>query len=384
MPQFAFFNNSNNIAYAVDNNEQSIEEGLSQSVNDILDDIDFANIEKVVQDGDLFDFFGGLSFKEYIYKVLTGEESVELETIFTLILSSVKKSLKSIVSPLSIILVIILLCYMFNNFRMNEGGGVGEIIYFVCFSVVVLILTFLLKGLIADCYYCLDQMSNQMNIIFPILISLISLVGGVSTVKAYSPMVVFLTNVVSNVFIKILLPLFTISLVISFIGGLSPKTKMGKLNGFIGSFFKWVIGVTFAIFMGYLSIKGITAGSADGISIKATKYAIKNYVPMLGGYISDGFELVKAGGILVKNATGFAGIILLLSTILLPIIALAVIQLSLKLLAGILEPIDEFGCSSLLYSVAKSLKLLVVIIVGVALMYFIMVYLIMCSAANFI
>ena len=382
--QNAFLFNKHNISYATDEQHQDIESELNQSVNDVLDGIDFEDIEQLISENNLSTLFGGKSFKEFIYEILVGEESLEVETIFSIILTNVKESLKSIISPLSIILVVILLCYMFNQFRVNEGGGVGEVIYYVCFSIVTLILTFLLKGVIENSKSSIESMSKQMNIIFPILISLISVAGGAATVKAYSPMFAFLTNIVGNIFIKILLPLFTISLILSFVGNLSQKTKLDKLNGFIGSLFKWIIGVTFAIFMGYLSIKGITAGGADGISIKATKYAIKNYIPMLGGYISDGFELVKAGGLLVKNATGFASIILLLSTIISPIVVLGVIQLMLKFLAGILEPIDEFKCSSLLYSVAKSLRLLVVIIIGVGLMYFITTYLIMCSAANFI
>ena len=105
---------------------------------------------------------------------------------------------------------------------------------------------------------------------------------------------------------------------------------------------------------------------------------------MLGGYISDGFELVKAGGLLVKNATGVVGIIILLSNIILPVLTIGIVSLCLKLIAGLIEPIDINNSSGLLSSVAKSLRLLVVLIIGVALMFFLMIYLIMCSVSNVI
>ena len=105
---------------------------------------------------------------------------------------------------------------------------------------------------------------------------------------------------------------------------------------------------------------------------------------MLGGYISDGFELIKAGGMLVKNATGFASLIILLATIIVPIVSIGILELGLKLLAGVIEPIGDNRVSGLLYDIAKSLKLLIAIIVGVSLMYFLTIFLITCSVSNFV
>ena len=157
---------------------------------------------------------------------------------------------------------------------------------------------------------------------------------------------------------------------------MSSNAKLDKLNGFVFALFKWILATTFTVFIAFLSFQGLTAGGVDGISIKATKYAIKNYIPMLGGYISDGFELVKAGGMLVKNATGFVGIVIMIGSIIKPVLTVGVIELGLKLLAGLAEPVGGKQASSLLYSVAKSLKLLVVILLGVALMFFLTVFLI--------
>jgi len=120
------------------------------------------------------------------------------------------------------------------------------------------------------------------------------------------------------------------------------------------------------------------------VSIKAAKYAIKNYVPMLGGYISEGFELIKAGGLLVKNATGVISVVFIILNIFSPIVSIALLELGLKFLAGIVEPVGDKRSSTVLFGVANSLKLLVVIIVGVSLMFFLTIFLVMCSVSNFL
>lgn len=372
-----------NYVFAQENNNQNIENQLTNSTNEILDDIDFDGFDDIInglEDG--VNLFDGLSFKEYILSILKGEDKLQIDDFFKIIIECVRESFIDLLAPLLIILVIVLLCGMFNNIRSNKISGVQDVIYLVCFSVVVIIVSVILKDLILLAKSSLVSLQNQINLIFPILLTVMTSLGGVLTVKAYTPIIAFLSGAISNIFMYILFPLFTAGLIFSIVGNLSDNTKLSKLNGCISSLFKWIVGTVFALFTGLMSIKGILAGNSDGMSIKMAKYAIKNYIPMLGGYISEGFELVKAGGLLVKNATGFAGVILLLSTIILPLISIAILQLGLKLLAGIIEVAGDKKSSNLIYDIAKSLRYLVVIIVGISLMYFLVLFLTICSVSN--
>ena len=206
--------------------------------------------------------------------------------------------------------------------------------------------------------------------------------GASITVKAYQPLVLFLSNVVSNIFSKVLLPIVITIFVLSLVDNLSPQTKVKNLIDFFTSGFKWIIGIVFTIYMAFMAIQGITASSADGISIKTAKYAIKNYIPMLGGYISDGFEVARVGSVIIKNAIGFSGIIFLIITIISPIIFIGILQLALKLIAALAEPIADGRSTGLLSSVSKSLSLLITVVIGVAVMYFIIIFLLMCSVSG--
>ena len=143
------------------------------------------------------------------------------------------------------------------------------------------------------------------------------------------------------------------------------------------------MGTTFTIFMGFMSIQGITAGSYDKVSIRTAKFAMKSYIPILGGYLSDGFNVILASGVLVKNSVGLAGLILMFATILMPIIQMLVLKLGLNLTAAILEPIVDKRISNFIMGVSKTLVMLLCTILAVAFMYFIMVGLII-STANLV
>jgi len=385
---FAFFINMNNkstvFAFAEQENG-SIEKEIEESTDNLLSDLDFSGLEEMVVSLDEnFNIFNGLGFKEYLKAIVKGEQNIQINDLFALLLNSIKQSFVSLLFPLLCVFVVVLLCNVFNNLKSNKLSGVSEVIYFVCFSVIVIIISSLSANVIEKTKDSIQNIQKQMNIIFPILLSLVTTMGGVISVKAYTPMIAFLSNVISNVFVYVLLPLFTLSLILSIVGNLSQNIKLGKFNAFIHSSFKWIVGVVFTIFISFLSLNGITAGASDGISIKATKFAIKNYVPLLGGYISDGFELVKAGSLLIKNATGFASIVLLFSVVCVPVISIGALQLGLKFLAGIVEPVGDSRSANLINSIANSLRLLLAILIGVALMYFLTIFLIICSASNFV
>lgn len=385
---FAFFilMNIKNVNYfaSAENNtkkEESVEKDLEDATNDVLSDVDFSDLEEVLAGLD-FEIFDGRTFKQFVKDVINGKEEFTLSSMFEIFKVVLMQNIKNIVSPLLIVFCVALLSVLFSNLSSNKNGGAGDVINLICFSVIVIIVSVLISKLIVVSKNSLSQMQNSMNAIFPILLVLMSGMGGVISAKAYTPLVTILSNIISNVFVYFLLPLFSLSLVFSIVGHISPNTKLDKMNSFLKSLFKWTIGLVCALFMGYLAIKGFTAGSSDGISIKAAKYAIKNYVPILGGYISEGFELVKAGSLIVKNAVGFVGILMLVCTALFPVVAVAVCELFLKLVAGVLQPVGGTKTAGLLGSIADSLKLLSSIIIGVAMMYFLTIYLVTCTVLN--
>lgn len=385
---FALFIKVNNFEnnFACAEKQQSdntdIEKELEDESGKIVDEISLDDFENLLNDNVFDGLFNGKNLKQFVKDVIAGKEQIGISDFFNIIFVCLKNTVKQCLFPLLLIFVVALLFSLFSNFKPGEINGVGDVVHLICLSIIIVIASVLISKLISESKKSVDLMQNQMNAIFPILLVLMTNMGATTSAVAYSPVVAILSKIISNVFCYILLPLFSISLILSIVGHISENTKLNKLNGFIKSLFKWIIGTVFAVFMGYLSIKGFTAGTSDGISIKATKYAIKNYIPMLGGYISEGFELVKAGSMIVKNAIGFVGVIVIFFTSISPIILIGISELGLKLISGILEPMGNSKTASLLESISESLKLLLVVVVGVVIMFFLTIYLMTVTASN--
>ena len=137
----------------------------------------------------------------------------------------------------------------------------------------------------------------------------------------------------------------------------------------LNSLLKWGIGTTCSIFLSVLTMKGVVVSASDGMSVKLAKYSIKNYVPVLGGYVSDGFEIVRASSVLLKNAVGVGGIFIVLQSVAVPLLSLMFFQLLFKFLAGILEPVSDGNLCDFFEEISKCMKYFFALVFGVAIMY---------------
>lgn len=369
---------------AEDMTEEEAEQKLQESIEEQLDSMDFWELEQIINslDNDQKKIFGSLGFLDRVKKLLSGEYNSS--NIFSAIIYLLLGEITSFLPVLATVVGIATLCSLLSNLQFNNTNkGTGNIIYFACYGAVVLSVSVTVFYLVTMTKNTVVAMQTQINLIFPIILGILTAIGGTTSAAVYQPMVSVLSLVVSQIMVNIVLPLFIFGYIFNIIGNLSPTIKLKKFTSFTSSLSKWLIGIIFTIFTAFMSIQGITASIHDGVSIKTAKYAISHYIPIIGGYLSDGFNLIMAGSVLIKNAVGVAGLFLLASTILAPLMKIIVLILTLKLTAAILEPLASEGFSNFVGEAAKCLSMLIVIILSVAFMYFIMLFLVVCTG-NFI
>ena len=126
----------------------------------------------------------------------------------------------------------------------------------------------------------------------PILLTLIVANGSANLSTVCQPSMAMFSGVIIGVVRNVLLPLTLASTAFSFVSNLSQNVKMTKLSAFFNNASTWILGILFTVFSAFTSVQGIAAASMDGVSYRMAKFTAKNYIPILGGYVSDGFDIV--------------------------------------------------------------------------------------------
>ena len=383
-PSFKHITNAENVAEDELSQEEILQE-IEDELGNQLDNLDMSSIENLLDsltDEELA-LFGEKGFLDKITSLLSGEIS-QGSSLWTSILEIFFDSLLEIIPFISIIIAVALLGNLIQGLKPTKSEkSISNLIHFVTYGIIVVIVLSIVVKMITMTTNTIFTLKNQMDAIFPLLLTLLTAVGGTVSVSVYQPAMALLTSVIINLFTYVLMPLFIFSIIFSVVSNLSNTIKLDKFTSFFNSTFKWITGLIFTIFTAFLSIQGITAGSIDGISIKTAKYAIKSYVPILGSYISDGMGVILASSNLIKNAVGASGLFLLLASIITPILQLVLFMLALKLVSAIIEPLGSKQIANFVSSLSKNMTLLIVTIVGIAFASFITIGLVMCSANIF-
>lgn len=353
---------------------------LSTNIQEQINNLDLKELENFFNEN-----AGEIDFFSYVNSLLNGQYKAEYSSVFSYVLDTFLSGVSNYLPTIfSIIAISILYGIVKNSSANSNANGVCQVTLFVCLLGVILLSSTQIIGFYKNIKNIIKNIAKLTEIMSPIIVTLMVAVGGKASAAVYSPTVSFLSSGVIAIVLKVLMPLIGLMTFFNVSASFTNVISLNKFSDFFTGIIKWVLGITITVFTIFLSVQGIASAHFDGISIKAAKYAITNSIPIVGGFIKDGFDLVVAGSILIKNSIGISIIVLLFAMILTPTLHLGVFSLLLKFTAAIVEPISDTKISGVCTSLSKTISYLTAMLLVVGLMLFITVLLMIFSANAFI
>lgn len=356
--------------------EEDAEEKIEEIIGDLIGSLDTEELQKYL---DSLADFRGTDIKEKLASVITGDFSLDYSSLTSAVVSFVWEEAKIMLPAFAVILAVAILCGVLNSAKSGFlNSTMSDIINFVGYlSVGAVTLSCLISVLEAG-FAAIDGMKRQMEIVYPILLTLMSASGGVVSVGVFRPAVAFMSGGITNLFTGIVLPSSVAVIVLAFVGNLSDDVRTVRLGELFKSFNKWVIGLSLGLFSLFLTVQGLATAQYDGLSLRAAKYVISGSVPIVGGFLSGGLDVVIAGSAIIKNALGSFAVFLLVGTLLRPLLLILVFQLFLRLCAAATEPVGG-KISSFFSRLAADSGYFLAGLLCVAFLYFLTLVLLVCS-----
>ncbi|HOB20137.1 MAG TPA: stage III sporulation protein AE, partial [Candidatus Atribacteria bacterium] len=212
--------------------------------------------------------------------------------------------------------------------------------------------------------------------LFPMLIAMLAAMGNIATSAMIQPVVGMMVGTVGTLLKNTMIPLISLSAVITLMNHVSEKIRLDKLGKLLKNLCVWILTGTFTIFIGVLTLQGAMTASFDGISIRTAKFAIDAFVPIMGKLFSQTVDAVVSCSLLVKNAVGVAGLIILSMLCLIPALKILALLLTFKLSSALLEPVTDKRVVECLNDIGNILIVLFVTVIGIAIMFYLTVALI--------
>lgn len=357
------------IAKAENNNNLSDDEQINQLYNymanvkdkyEILKDVDIGTyVKSYMKNGS-----GGISFSKLIKAVLA---------------YSVRDIISSI-KLISMLIIICIICALLTNFQKAfSSEGVTNIAYFACYSVIIMIISKSFYTGVTLARGSIEDISNMMNVLIPALLALLAGTGSVIQSAALDPVILLAISISTTIFKDILIPIIIMTFVLQFVNNLSKDYKIDQLAKLLNQIVMWIQGIVMTIFIGIITIRGINSKSIDEVTAKTAKFAVDNFVPIVGKALSDAVSTVAGYSVLLKNAVGTMGLIILVVMMLFPVIKILVLAFMHKLTAALVQPISDDRIVKCIASAGDTLILIASCLIGVSVMFFIMVSIIIAA-----
>lgn len=373
-----FFSYNSQLAYAEDNNYNVIS---NDEINGDLEGL-YDYISTMKSDFELINDLDPISYiKNYI---TTGKGNLSFSKICDAVISLLFKEVKTVLSMCITIVVIGIICSLIKNLQSAfSSDSISEIAFYACYALMIIVLTrtFIISlDLAKD---IITEISGFMSKLLPILVVMLGVAGGFTESATMDPIVLGTTIIIPKIYLNIILPLILVTFVLQFTNNISTEPKISNLCSLVKSAVLWIQGLILTVYIGLLTVRGITASTIDAVTLKTAKFTIDNFIPIVGKTFSDAITSVAGYSLIIKNAIGSVGLIVLILIIIYPIIKIFLSSIILKISSSLLEPIADKRITKAVFSAGDSLVLILSSVLCVSLMFFVLIAM-MVSAGKFV
>lgn len=352
---------------ALEQNTNSASNDITTKINNFYNYISNMKTE--------YDGLNNMDFNSYVENYIkSGDGKFSVANLTKAITSYAFKEVIASFKIMTSIVVIAIVCALLNNLQKAfKNDNLSDIAYFACYSLLIIIVIKSFYTSVTLAKDTINQMTEFMSALMPILIMLVASVGGLSEASLLDPVVIGAIGITSKVFANFIIPMILIGVALQFVNNISSEYKIDKLTKLINQVTLWIQVGMLTVFVAIVSIRGITSKTLDQVTMKTAKFAVDNFVPLVGKCLSDAISSIAGYSLLLKNALSSIGLITILIIVIFPIIKLVIMSFIYKLTAALVEPISDKRLVTCISSVGDSIILITSCILSVSVMFFIMI-----------
>ena len=322
------------------------------------------------------------SAEEILEKVSSGDAGFDMKDILNslikLLLGEVYRSMKIMI----LVVALSVLCAYLSNMQDNFAKeSVSTVAHFACYILISGILT----AAFYDCAMCaksaINNISTFMQVVVPLFMTALISTGAVVSASVFQPALLSVIEITAFLIETVFLPLAMIGAALNIVNGISDKIKADKLVKLFQGAVKWGLCIMLTIFVGVAGIQSIATAGADGLTVKLTKFAASNLIPVVGSILSESVETIMNCSIVIKNSIGVFGIIAVVLIATYPLIKISAILIIFRISAAVSEPIVDEKIVKCITGLANSVSVIFSMLAAVTVM-FVIVLTLMINAGN--
>ena len=320
-------------------------------------------------DSDVLKAMPGFSLARMFEQLKSGTLDLRPEKLGQSLMGLLGREILNSAPLIGKLLILAVLCAVLGQLQVAYGGNVGKIAQVMTYLVLLSLALTAFREALDFATGTIDKMVGLMQTLFPVLLTLLISMGDLTSAALFKPLIMGSLTVLATMIKTVVLPLFFLATILRLFNHISDQFKLSKLAGLLEFTGKLSLGVIMTVFIGVMTIQGVTGGVADSVIFRTAKYSA-DLIPVVGKFFKDAVELVITSGLILKNAVGIIALLAVIVICVAPLVKILAMILVFRISAALIEPLGEKALAESLQDMSKSLTFILVTVAAVAIMFF--------------
>lgn len=286
--------------------------------------------------------FGDFSFQDVVNDIVNGSFVPDSQNILNNLISLFLGELKTAFALTGGIGALILISAFLNNLHHSFGKNtVSEATGLAIFVYISAITATAFKTAAGYVLKTLGDITLFVHSIIPSLATLSISGGETVTATLAHPVIFFICSAAGSLIKNVITPLVLLRAVCTLLCAITGNSSLNEFSELFTRFHKTLLSLSMSLFAGILGISSFAAASFDNLAARGVKFAISASVPVVGGSISEAMSSVAGSAMLLRNAVGLGGVVVLFAMFALPLLKIWALSLTFRLTAAFTAPVSE-------------------------------------------
>mgnify|MGYP004569337155 FL=1 len=333
-------------AYAMEEDqEETLTESVSEddTIEEYLEQLDFDEVDSMLAEKGT-----GITFEGLVQSIIDGEEIDKGELLKKFLTVIFEEVLAFRYDLLQMILLCVVFSILYNFTNIFENPAVTEISFYMVYMLLLVLLLksfFVLKDVVL---VVLEDMLVFLKLLVPTF-SLSMVFSGQMTIgTAFYELTFFVIYAIEWLMNNLVVPAIQIYVIVEMMNYLTEEEMLSKLTELIKEGIEWLLKLVFTMVVGINVVQNLLTPVIDSFKSNLISRTA-GMIPGLGTSINAVTEIMVGSGIVIKNGVGVAAILILLVLCAGPVIKVWVMTFLYRMVAAVMQPIADkrmLGCIS--------------------------------------
>jgi stage III sporulation protein AE len=277
-------------------------------------------------------------------------------TLFDVISAVVNEFLSALTSPIRILAQLAAIIIILSAVRSISLGGTERAFAMISVLGSVTVIYQSVYSAFENLCKFLDTLCTFMTAYIPIYASVTAASGNYTAGGSYYAAAFGVCELAAFVSNKVVMPFLSVFLAVSFTAAINPDMKFSSAAESLKNTVSLILTALMTIFTGLTSIQGLSGSAADSAASRAVKFSASNFIPIIGGSVSEAYSAVYSGLGVIRSSVGTVGIIAAAAMVLAPLMQILAVRFVASAAGFISDLLGVREISELMKSVGFALS----------------------------